>query len=501
MLYAWYVVKVLQVSELDREEENCRAALLENKQKAARAAAEARCAAESATQRSCARVNELHACVSQQKAALAALQDLHERIVQAPADVVNRAVVAFQRLQARGCDNAFKHAHFPCDTVLQDVVADAEKFKGSASTVSSFSVGALAGCASVAGPQLERRAQHKDAYSVQDVDVQPCMPNMAGFRRADHAFSESSGQADTFCSRRTDLMRHSWKPTETLPYEPSLSISESESDWEDYEPAPCRLVPQGGMPYSQVRWASQLHMRKLALRALHAWSDLRLAALDAEAAASAFCRMACTAKALRRWYSITGRLAQWRTQQLQKAMDLRQRMMLSWVLHAWHSFVMDQHELLHKFLVLRCAHSRRLQLAALAALWIHASTKKAHRDALRACRQRVARKLLHAWRNRVLASQQRLERVLEFVATCAQRVLHRSFQFWRAHAHRKCRNRCILETCAQHRAHKQCRAAFACWAQQLRNRALLQRVFAHAEKAWEEVLQVRDCCTGLWILK
>lgn len=473
---------------------------MDRKQQAAHAAAEARCAAESATQRRSARMNELHACVNQQKATLAALQNLHEQIVQAPANVVNTAVVLFQRLEARGASSALRRFRAGAD--LQQAAGD-DTFAVPHTSVSSISSmprnGNISDCESnptgmgELSSQASTEASSGACFRHQNNGYTyiPCTTDLA---RMHHSAGEILGQAGEHdhCHAPHHVYNTSCA-TDSVSLGCALSFSEdsSESDTEDYEPAPCTLLSQGTVVHSQGRLASQLYMRKLALGVLRSWSTLRLAALDAELAADAFCRMICTARALKKWFLTTVHLAQWREQCLQSAAALRRRMVISWVLHAWQSFVMDQREILHKFLVIRCAHSRRLQLAALAGLWMHASNKRSQRAALCAARQRAARKMLRGWRSRVLFQKHLLERVLEFVAVRAQRLLHRCLLSWQDRTKRKRKHRVLLESCAKARAQRHRSAAFTCWCQHLDKKALLQRVFMRAEQAWEGALAVR----------
>lgn len=471
---------------------------MDRKQEAVHTVAEARCAAESAPQRHSARMNELHACVDQQKAALASLQGLHERIVQAPAKVVNKAVVLFHWLQAGGISAAAMQGNFQVGTDLQAAVCSAALHvpTSSASSLSSMPRnGRILSFEPQPGGIDNFVETPSDACYTHQIDGFSSVSGTTYAGKVFHSVVDSVSRQGAFDPYHAKQSNNTCCRTESVSLGPALSFSEdsSESDPEDYESGPCKLLNQGILPPSQGRLASQLYMRKLALRVLRSWSTLRLDALDAKLAADAFCCMARTARALKKWCHVTVHLAQWREVRMQMAAAIRRRMVFSWVLHAWQSFVMDQHELLHKFLVVRCAHSRRLQLAALAGLWIHATKKRSQRAALCACRQRAARKLLRGWRGRVQLQKQLLERVLEFVAVCAQRLLHRCLHSWQERTKRRRKNRGILQACAKTRANRQCSAAFASWCQFLDNKALLQRVFKRAEKAWEEALQV--CCS------
>lgn len=479
----------MQVQQLDRQEEFCRRALLDKKQQAVHAAAEAQCAAEHAAQRHSARKNELHACVEQQKTALDSLQGLHEQIVQAPANVVNKAVVLYQ-LQAGGLSAATVQGQIHAGSQQQEALrAAAVRIPTSESSLSSMPLGFgpdPAGAQECMHEDMEARcvwqASQNDGFSSVTCSVDAGRINP----------SERLGTQDVFDPYHTHLTQHTCCPSEAMSFGPALSFSEdsSESDPEDYEAMPCSLVHQDTVTHSQGRLASQLYMRKLALRVLHAWRALRLAALDTNLAAVALSRMARIARALRQWLHITVHLAEWREERLRTSASVRRRMVLSWVLHAWQSLVMDQHELLHNFLVIRCSHSRRLQLAALAGLWINATRNRTQRSAICAHRQRSARKVLRSWRSSVQVQRQLIERVLEFMALCAQRRLHRCLQWWNQRTRRKRRNRVIIEKCTKLRERKQCSAAFECWSQFLDRKALLQRVFARAEQFWEEALQV-----------
>lgn len=467
---------------------------MDKKQQAVHTAAEAQRTAELVAQRRSARKNEMHACIDQQKVALASLQGLHEQIVHAPANVVNKAVLLYQRLQAGGFSAATVHGQLHVGAEQQDVLRNAAlHIPPSDTSVSSMPGNLRMGCGpDTAGADVcmfadmearsIRQVHQNDAFS----DV-TCSIDTVRIDRL-----ERLSQRDVFDPYHAHQTQISCCPTEAVTFGPALSFSEdsSESDPEDYEPMPCSLLNQGALPHSQGRLASQLYMRKLALHVLHAWRTLRLAALDANLAADEFCCMARTARGLKRWWRITVHLAEWREERLHTSAAIRRRMVLSWVLHAWQSLVMDQHELLHKFLVIRCAHTRRLQLAALAGLWINATRHKSQRAAICAHRQRAARKVLRSWRSSVQVQRKLVERVLEFVAVTAQRLLHRCLQWWQQHTRRKRKNRVTLEVCAKKQAHKRCSAVFMCWTLFLDRKALLQRVFARAEKAWEAAFQV-----------
>lgn len=479
---------------------------MEKKQDAAECSRQAACEAEMAQRQRTTRQSELDMLAEQQRDALAALQKLHEWIVQAPANVVNKAVLLFHHLHGVPDSRCEPHQGQAQNGAAQSATAQSVAAQNAAEShaacmsppsdslpsmprpapahasadpihLPAFGQAEPAACSGTAAWKLHLSHQPDLSAQLRSAGTQPQAHGAVHGMRDPRGHKGASTVVGSASRASVETAR-------------MLSFSDSESEPDELDAPASSLLHLSSQPRSQAQSATQLFARKLALKVLRAWQALRLAALEARVLADAIAGSSCMLRALRRWRHATARRAEWRRGAVQRADALRERMLASWVIHAWQAVVMDRRAVLHKFLLLRCAHSRRLQLAALAGLWMHAQRRRWHRAALCTMRQRAAARWLRAWQRVARGGKRARTLALLFVGARTQRVLEGCLAAWRARAARRRACEAAAASCVRRRARAQLRAAFAHWRALWACAALLRRVFAAAERAWEGLLQV-----------
>lgn len=437
----------VQVSEAEERESLALKALLQTKQLAMDATVAAEAVKHTVGSRRNARLLTLDMLTAKQHRLEVELERLQQAIVEAPAHVVNQAVVIFhQQNSDESCANV---QHRQQELLVADK-ADAAARRETAA------------------------AQHLTYIPPPGLEHGP----------------PPAAEASACPGDALDRVAH---PLQLLsPLSADSVESGSLLGTEDCSSALWEMVHLSHAPRSRHDSATQFAARKLALHALMQWRQVSRDTLQLAELAGDLERRNCQRRVLLNWQRSVSELRVWREQQWCIAVRQQNRLAMARALYGWQVFAVQQHELLHRFLTIRCAHARRMQQTALSELWLHAACKRRARALVCTALMLTMRRWFRGWRVVVLQAQDMRGKALLLFATCAQRKLRQVLRTWQGVVVIK-RNRRLLQQKLTRMHIQRCMGAtMQMWWERCQRISLLRRVFGHAERAWERALQVWD---------
>eukprot|EP00892_Ulva_mutabilis_P005067 jgi/Ulvmu1/2932/UM149_0011.1 len=247
-----------------------------------------------------------------------------------------------------------------------------------------------------------------------------------------------------------------------------------------------KLVQLSHVPRNRHESAMQFAMRKVVMQSIAGWWRVCMTARQLEDMAEQLDRASCTRRMLRYWHGHTLEILAWRRQQLCVA-DMRlTAVTLARALYGWRLFVVQQQESLHRFLTLRRAHARHMQQTVLSVLWAHATDKRHARQAILAAQLQAMQRWLWGWRRVVIDAQDMRAKALLVFATCAERRLRGIMRAWHAITCMKRDRRRLQRRLLMLHRKRRLHAALLVWFERYQQKCLLRRVFGGAEQAWEQ---------------
>lgn len=414
-----------------------REAMLQTKQLAADASEAAQAVKDAVNSRRKTSLLTLDTLTSKQQRLESELQCLQQEIVKAPTSVVNQAVVIWNEQDAYTVAYPAPNLSFPTGP-HEPAAARAQDISRSFTDSS---------CISSQGCDMSA------AWRRTALPAFRCVMEEAPIRNKQYHSSPRSGLSSGF-----DSIIHTFG--DVVPLEPAI----------------------------------QLAIRKRAVKTIHAWMEACTNSKNLSRIAEQHHCMLLLRRVLRYWNNSVSLIHKLRSEHVSLMMRRRAESVMARAFMMWQTMVIREKEMLHRFLTVRCAHARRLQLTAMQRLSDHALENRRKRGLIQIARGRAAGRILRMWLALVFEAQDMRAKALVVFVKCTHRHLRRLLQTWLAVIVAKRQQRRALIEVAEKCRSRQMGTAVQIWKARCADKALLSRVFSRAKYYWDVAIRVCSMC-------